>query len=212
MASKTKPKGGYQASDWPAEGDVSESGFCRSCRSFWCPHANPGLYDPKQRVKAKPARALAFRGLAADDLAKCRREAGRREAQKGGYASTRGWAEGGSTHLPGLVGELVYGRIIGQEPDWTLRAAGDSGSDFKKVDVKCSTFYHDPDLKIPEGDLADIKVPFLALVAWNREAGTAAYCGWATLEEMQAAELKNYGYGPSYFINWRALHEGPCPV
>lgn len=213
--SRTKPKGGYTRADWfpdlddQAEGMVMD-GFCMKHHSFWCPCAAPGLYDPKKRkMSSSPDPTLQFRSISASDMQKIRTEAARREQQKRGYASTRGWASGGNTHLPGLVGELVFGRVIGKEPDWELRAAGDDGTDFDGVDVKCSTFLPDPDLKMPQGDLRKKKrSPFYALVVWNQEAGTAAYAGWATRAEVEAAPVKDYGYGPTVALNWRVLHAG----
>jgi hypothetical protein len=46
-----------QVDQWPAVGDVSPSGFCRPCKSFFCPHAWPdGYKDDDPRVaKVRPS-------------------------------------------------------------------------------------------------------------------------------------------------------------
>jgi hypothetical protein len=42
-------KKSFAASDWPTEGDVQEdwdgNRWCAVCRSCWCPHCAPGLYE-----------------------------------------------------------------------------------------------------------------------------------------------------------------------
>lgn len=34
---------------WPVDGELNSAGFCITCRSHFCPHAMPTLYQPRQR-------------------------------------------------------------------------------------------------------------------------------------------------------------------
>ena len=34
----------HKADEWPDSGDVDEHGYCRGCRTYWCPHAAPQIY------------------------------------------------------------------------------------------------------------------------------------------------------------------------
>lgn len=43
----TKAKQEFTRDDWPEKGELNERGFCTVCRSFWCPHASPSLYEKR---------------------------------------------------------------------------------------------------------------------------------------------------------------------
>lgn len=132
-----------------------------------------------------------------------------RERQKASYASSRQWASG-STHLIGIIGEWRYGIVIGEPPDLRLLAAGDNGSDFHGVDVKCSTYLPNPDLKVNPEDFAKGAHAF-ALVVVHQELELACFVGWASAREMLASPLRDYGYGPKHSLNWRKLHADTLP-
>ena len=144
-----------------------------------------------------------------DDLPLLTKVAEARERQKASYASSRQWADG-STHLIGIIGEWRYGLAIGQPPDLQLLANGDNGSDFGGVDVKCSTYLPNPDLKVRPGDFEKGAWAF-ALVVIHQEFQLACFPGWAYAREMRAAPLKDYGHGPMRALNWRKLHSGCLP-
>lgn len=36
--------------DWVVAGEVSETGFCKPCRSHFCPHAEPAMYSTEKRA------------------------------------------------------------------------------------------------------------------------------------------------------------------
>lgn len=132
-----------------------------------------------------------------------------RERQKQNYASSRQWASG-STHLIGIIGEWRYGLAIGEPPDLRLLASGDDGSDFHGVDVKCSTYLPNPDLKVNPEDF-DKGARAFALVVVHQELELACFAGWASARELREAPLKNYGHGPKHALNWRKLHAGTIP-
>jgi hypothetical protein len=144
-----------------------------------------------------------------DVLMECDETGRERDEEKGHYKSTRNWADG-STHGIGEVGIHVYGLVVGAEPDYgglskeELRIHGDPGVDFGGVDVKVATFWRDPDLKVPTSDRSK-PAEHYALVAYDVERARAAFLGWATKQELEAASVYDYGHGPSYSINWRDL-------
>ena len=139
-----------------------------------------------------------------DELPWMRRVAEAREKHKQGkFGMLNEWASG-STHLIGIIGEWRFGLAIGKTPDLRLLEDGDSGSDFGGIDVKCSTFLPDPDMKVKPTDFAKGAFAF-ALVVIHQEYQLACYPGWAYAKDMQEAPLKDYGYGPMRALNWRKL-------
>jgi len=123
-----------------------------------------------------------------------------RENQKGDFESTRNWADG-STHFLGLTGELTVSLESGVPMDTDLLIKGDGGTDFviegQRCDVKTSTYWEDPHLKLtPDVERrADIYI----LVAVNEDL-QSRICGWATAGEIDKAELVDYGRGAIHSI------------
>ena len=40
-----KKKAGFTRDDWPeTAGRVNDHGYCVDCKTYWCPHAKPGMY------------------------------------------------------------------------------------------------------------------------------------------------------------------------
>lgn len=141
------------------------------------------------------------------DMARCRQAGRARDAQKTSYPTSRQLRSGG-THTAGLVGELVYGRLIGQEPDWELVAQGRRGADFGTTNVKCSTR---PALLVsPENLAKDIAagVETYALVQWHEHDQTADYRGWANATEVAAAPINQSLPMPAHEIPADRLHPG----
>lgn len=145
----------------------------------------------------------------AEEIPRLQAAADARDRQKQNYASSHQWANG-STHLIGLVGEWCYGRMIKQEPNLALLAAGDGGWDFAGVDVKTSTYLSDPDLKVLVSDF-DKGAWAYALVVVDQQKQLAAYAGWARAETVKLAPLKDYGHGPCRALNWSKLERWTIP-
>jgi len=114
-----------------------------------------------------------------------------RDRQKSGYSSSRYWNR--ESHFHGLLGEQVYGASIGMEPDKTLRALGDGGIDFPDTDVKTSTFWNDPWLKVPPTDKPVGKYPLVALDIKGKRGYVACIF---YRPEVGSAPLKDWGHGP----------------
>jgi len=135
-----------------------------------------------------------------------------RQHQKRNYASGLHLSKH-STWLVGLAGEVAVSLACGQPIDEELRPEGDNGkdftSDFGTVDVKATTRIHSPDLVVfpDQKHWADYYVLTVVDVP-NQQARIA---GWATLEEIQAGDLHDYGYGPRLRLTEDELHEGLVP-
>ena len=123
-----------------------------------------------------------------------------RENQKGGFESTRNWADG-STHFLGLAGELTVSLESGVPMDIELLIKGDGGTDFlideKRCDIKTSTYWEDPHLRLPPD--VERRADFYILVAINKQL-QSRICGWATADEIDNSELVDYGRGAIHSI------------
>jgi|TARA_R110000824_G_scaffold180900_6_gene361511 hypothetical protein len=123
-----------------------------------------------------------------------------RENQKGGFESTRNWADG-STHFLGLAGELTVSLESGVPMDVELLIEGDGGTDFlvegRRCDIKTSTYWEDPHLRLPPD--VERRADIYILVSVN-ERLQSRVCGWATAAEMDEAELVDYGRGAIHSI------------
>lgn len=134
--------------------------------------------------------------------------AGERDGQKRGFASSRYWTD--ASHFVGLCGEDLVAFLIGQELDAALRIGGDRGRDFLGPDgrvwnVKASTFWDDPHLKLAPQERSEAKA-FL-LCALEARARRVRYVGWAMKELLEMAPLKDYGYGPRRSLPASMLHK-----
>jgi hypothetical protein len=132
-----------------------------------------------------------------------------RDNQKKNYKSTKNWSKD-STHLLGLIGELCFSINTGLKIDKTLKVAGDDGYDFihngKTYDIKTTSYYSKPNLiqNLNPKKWAD----YYILVGVNMSKKTAKIFGYATKEELQNAELYDYGYGNRRVIEEDGLNKG----
>lgn len=120
-----------------------------------------------------------------------------RDDQKGSYVSTKNWSIRDSTHFLGLCGEKIFEIETGLTLDSSLNVLGDNGYDFEKdnvrYDIKCASHWSSPDLK--EFINAKQFVEMYILVAVDIRNERAKLIGWATGEQLKAANRKNYGHG-----------------
>ena len=135
-----------------------------------------------------------------------------RHQQKDSFKSTRAWNN--KSHIIGVLGEFVISLESGIEFDTELKINGDNGSDFKinnkTIDIKCATFFKDPDLKHPA---QEIRWPdYFVLVALNEPRKKARLMGWALGDKVRNSRITNYGYGPQKILNWSELNPGLLPV
>lgn len=132
-----------------------------------------------------------------------------RHLQKDNFHSTRSWNN--KSHIIGVLGEFTVSLESGIEFDAELRIEGDGGSDFKlsnnkTADIKCATFFKDPDLKHPADST---KWPdYFILVALDFDNKKSRLMGWTTGNKLKSSLVKDYGYGPQKIMNWRELYNG----
>jgi hypothetical protein len=136
------------------------------------------------------------------------------DIQKKDYRSNSGYRPNNDSHIIGFVGEYVIELETGVPFNREIRVGGDGGSDFKfgdkEVDVKCSTFVPDPDLKHPAHSQ---RWPhYFVLVCFDVPHKEAKLMGWATGDSLKNAKVTDYGYGPQRSINWKDLNDGLPPV
>lgn len=144
-------------------------------------------------------------------LALARRMQRIREEQKQNFRA-RGGNE--SSHLWGALGEIYVAEYLGVVADWEQKPT-DEGVDgiFHGVtyDVKLSTFWSDPHLKVPVASKywADIYI----LVAADMAELKLRSVGWATRKEVRSSEIKNYTpkggtrqYPDNYVLPGGSLH------
>lgn len=130
-----------------------------------------------------------------------------RNSQKGGFASSQYWNK--DPHFVGLCGEFIFDFATNLPIDLKLKVKGDGGTDFKLADgrivnVKTSTYWNDPHLKMSEKDhWVDIFV--LAGLDYDRQR--CKLFGWATADELRNGQIANYGYGDRYTLRPKDLHK-----
>jgi hypothetical protein len=127
-----------------------------------------------------------------------------REANRASGPNPRDWQRGGRGHVDGKLAECVFSQESGLPVDWAVRAGGDGGRDFdwggKKLNVRgrrITRWVRKPALLVqpPKEDRwSDLYV----LVHLRGQEGCVM--GWATLAQVQAAPMKEYGHGPSHRI------------
>jgi hypothetical protein len=136
-----------------------------------------------------------------------------REVQKFKLSSGRQLSKY-STHLVGLIGEIVVAKESGMKFDDRLLLGGDDGHDFssggKTVNVKTSCYHDDPHLKVMKRE----KLPcdFYILVAADVPTKRAKLVGHATLADVTSSTVRSYGYGIVYSLTADKLTPGlpPC--
>lgn len=203
---------------WPAAGDVI-GGFCRACRSHFCPHAAPDLYPGPERVgKVPPRGPLEFRAVPASKAALIRRKCEALDDASRGRSSHR-QMKPGSTYYPGKLAEYTYAAMVGlEELFWQsmeVLDGGDDGCDFPGVDVKCvsADYFPRTHLMVMPANLATKArkgVRAFASFAYNAEL-EIAYLGWATLDEIAAAPITSFGHRgyEAHAIVYNELRSGP---
>jgi len=116
-------------------------------------------------------------------------------------------------HLKGIIGELVYGRIIGEEPKWGRLAGGDGGEDFSGgINVRARQLrgIFPPRLYVTENDLrAHPSTRVYVLVAVDMDNMEAAPLGWATRAEVEAAPIEENTGWPAHYIPGHKLRQLP---
>jgi len=113
------------------------------------------------------------------------------------------------THFWGALGELVVAEALGTEVDETAHPdSSDHGVDgtFSGLtyDIKVSTFWEDPILKLPVDTQYWADLYFL--VGVNQHALIAEIVGWATESEVRRAKPRSFGRGTNFCLTRRELH------
>lgn len=109
-------------------------------------------------------------------------------------------------HFIGKIAEFVYAKLTGQvhkvNMDW-IYGHGDGGTDFDNgEDVKGTQSWDY--LIVNIGPLRALTYVAVKVVT-SAQVGYVA--GWATREEVESAEKKDFGYGPRYGIPFSELHD-----
>lgn len=126
------------------------------------------------------------------EWAKIQARAAGNDIESAKASNTRVWNP--DHNLIGAFAEWVYAKDF-HLPWNESTKLGDGGEDFPGVDVKGTSHHENPWLKRFATD--PLKAPFYALVAVNLDRCEGRYVGWATRSELQLAELKDYGHGPT---------------
>lgn len=124
--------------------------------------------------------------------------AGRLDTLSQSATNTRRWSP--DFNLLGCLGEALYAMLSGHEMNKRIEIR-DGGTDFPGVDVKATSHWQAPRLLRLATD--PLKADRYVLVAVDLEGRRARLVGQATREMLRAAEVREYGHGPT-----RTLHEG----
>jgi hypothetical protein len=91
-----------------------------------------------------------------------------------------------------MIGEAVFGRLVGQPLNAELLVDGDQKVDFivsgVRFDVKTTAYFDEPWLRVTPEDLE--KSDAFALVAVDENLRRARYCGYATAETVRRARTR----------------------
>jgi len=113
--------------------------------------------------------------------------------------------------IEGMGGEIAFAKLAGLMPDLDTTSPKDNDivmPNGTTVNVKAVSHY-DPDLKLLKGGRIRPVDVYLLMAGVFPDY---EYRGWATSEELiQEKNLHDYGYGPTYRINWRGLHFTELP-
>lgn len=132
--------------------------------------------------------------------------------QKHNFSSSQQWSK--DRELTGLMGEQIYATLTHQQVNLEIKINGDSGIDFYEsfgtVDVKASSYYGDPWLKIPPNKL---RADFYVLIGINMYERKGYVAGWISRGEISKTDLKSIGKGGlCYCIPHYKLHPGLPPT
>jgi hypothetical protein len=107
-------------------------------------------------------------------------------------------------HFYGLLGEKVYSLETGLPMYTRYEKNGDSGIDFPDgTNVKTSTYYFDPWLKVSPSELGVARR--YVLVGLDVDMRRAGICGIATSIQVRAAPLRDWGNGPMHSLRWYSI-------
>lgn len=141
----------------------------------------------------------SFVGLVADIYESRRRHLG----------STRAWRGSGSTHLPGMAGQIAVALITGQPVSVDLLDGGDGGTDIGQVDIKTSCYWP-PILKHP---VAALRWPPYFALAHLSEDRVVTFVGTVTADDLRGPRSYtatfNADAGEQHCLDWvdvRALY------
>ena len=116
------------------------------------------------------------------------------------------------SHYLGVLGEWCLSQLTGIPFDENEYAAGDGGSDFHLVDVKGSSYWRSPDLKLFEKDLESTS-DYFALAAVNEPLKQVRYVGFISKADFKSKMItKNYGHGKRLVIEFGGLIEELPPI
>jgi len=128
-----------------------------------------------------------------------------RSKQKEKYASSNPMSK--NYELVGVLGELVFSFQTGQMMDTRLRAFGDNGLDFEKVQVKTSERHKAKHL-IEYMDKEIELDSYYVFVIVDLEAKTGYIHGWISGADFIAKRsVVNFGYGDRYAVELTELNE-----
>lgn len=127
----------------------------------------------------------------------------KRDDQKRKFATSRYLNP--DSHFHGLLAEHIFGLETGQNINLELLIEGDGGQDFPGTDVKGATYWTNPSLILFTDDA--LRANKYALVALDIEGKRGYLVGYATREEVQKAEIRDFGYGPRLSISADKLHD-----
>jgi hypothetical protein len=140
-----------------------------------------------------------------DDMVRAGSE---RDAQKSSYKSTKNWSRY-STHTLGVIGELCFSITTGRCANMDIIPEGDGNVDFvidgKKIDIKTTQYWRDPDLKQYSNPKNWVDIYVLCGV--DVDGRRARIFGWATMEQVMSAHVIDYGYGNQLSLNYSELNK-----
>lgn len=132
------------------------------------------------------------------------RVANERNDQKRAFKSTRQYNK--NPHLPGVAGEWAYGLFAGLEPNLELLIQGHPEPDFPGVEVKTSTYYADPWLRMFTEER--LRAPAYVLCALDQPNRKVRVVGWASRRDIILAPLERLGVrGIRRVLRHDELHE-----
>jgi hypothetical protein len=108
----------------------------------------------------------------------------------------------------GMAGEWHFARLLGVE--FKIDKLYDGGRDFGQIDVKSVPYFDHPLLNRLTTD--KFAAAFYALCAVELNKRLVRYVGWATKDELLAAPVFDYRFGPTHTLGEAALRKGLPPA
>lgn len=133
------------------------------------------------------------------------RLADQRMKQKGSYESCNPLSN--NYEFVGILGELIYSYIMGEEMDTRLRINGDNGLDFSKLNVQVKTSEEHKARHLIEYLDKKIKFDYYVFVVVNLEEKTGYIRGWISVKDfMEKRFLMDFGYGQRWAMELDELN------